>query len=149
MTHLQTIQTTNNVSPNIHENSKLQIKKHKVTILSKIRNLNRKSKPIRPKATKHQEPNLQQNQLWPQKFCKLSHQQFIAQISRLAQYPNHHQQTKLHIRRIANLFVKLLESGMSQSPVSSIIKGGMGNASLMIINIFTKHKTRYTLGVST
>ena len=61
MTHLQTIQTTNNMSPNIHENSKLQINKHKVTILSKIRNLNRKSKPIRPKATKHQEPNLQYN----------------------------------------------------------------------------------------
>ena len=153
MTHLQTIQTTNNVSPNIHENSKLQIKKHKVTILSKIcnlnKNLNRKSKSIRPKANKPQEPNLEQNQLWPQKFCKLSHQQFMAQISHLAQYSNHHQQTKLHARCIANLFVKLLESGMSQSPVSSIIKGGMGNASLMIISIFTKHKTCYTLGVST
>ena len=59
MTHLQTIQTTNNVSPNIHENLKLQINKHKVTIFSKIRNLNRKSKSIRPKANKHQEPNLQ------------------------------------------------------------------------------------------
>ena len=42
MTHLQTIQTTNHVSPNIHENPKLQINKHKITILSKIRNPNRK-----------------------------------------------------------------------------------------------------------
>ena len=58
MTHLQTIQTTNNVSPNIHENLKLQINKHKVTIFSKIRNLNRKYRPIMPKANKPQEPNL-------------------------------------------------------------------------------------------
>ena len=42
MIHLQTIQTTNHVSPNIHENPKLQINKHKITILSKIRNPNRK-----------------------------------------------------------------------------------------------------------
>ena len=41
MTHLQTIQTTNNMSPNIHENSKLQINKHKVMILSKVCNLNK------------------------------------------------------------------------------------------------------------
>ena len=63
MTHLQIIQTTSNASPNIHENPKLQINKHKVTILSKIcnlnRNLNRKSRPIKPKANKPQEPNLQ------------------------------------------------------------------------------------------
>ena len=59
MTHLQTIQTTNNVSPNIHENSKLQINKHKVTILSKIRNLNKKSRLITSKSNKPQEPNLQ------------------------------------------------------------------------------------------
>ena len=64
MKHLQTIQTTNHVSQNIHENPKLQINKHKVTILinkhnvtilSKIRNLNkninRKSRLITPKAT--------------------------------------------------------------------------------------------------
>ena len=37
MTHLQTIHTTN-----IHETPKLQINKHKVTILCKIRNLNKK-----------------------------------------------------------------------------------------------------------
>ena len=42
MTHLQAIQTTDHVSPNIHEDPKLQINKHKITILSKIRNLNRK-----------------------------------------------------------------------------------------------------------
>ena len=59
MTHLQTIQTTNHVSPNIHKNQKLQISKHKITILSKICNLNRKSRPIMPKANKPQEPNLQ------------------------------------------------------------------------------------------
>ena len=57
MTHLQAIKTTNHVSPNIHENPKLQINKHKITILSKIRNLNRKSRPIMPKANKPQEPN--------------------------------------------------------------------------------------------
>ena len=54
MTHLQTIHTTN-----IHETPKLQINKHKVTILSKIRTLNRKSRPIVPKSNKPQEPNLQ------------------------------------------------------------------------------------------
>ena len=59
MTHLQIIQTTNHVSPNIHETPKLQINKHKVTILSKIRTLNRKSRPIVPKSNKPQEPNLQ------------------------------------------------------------------------------------------
>ena len=59
MTHLRIIQTTNHVSPNIHETPKLQINKHKVTILSKIRNLNRKSRPIMPKSNKPQEPNLQ------------------------------------------------------------------------------------------
>ena len=58
MTHLQTIQTTNHVSPNICENPKLQINKHKVMILSKIRNLNKKSRHIMPKANKPQEPNL-------------------------------------------------------------------------------------------
>ena len=58
MTHLQTIQTTNHVSPNIHENPKPQINKHKITILSKIHNLNRKYRPIMPKANKPQEPNL-------------------------------------------------------------------------------------------
>lgn len=58
MTHLQTIQTTNYVSPNIHANLELQINKHKITILSKIRNLNRKSRLIMPKADKPQEPNL-------------------------------------------------------------------------------------------
>ena len=57
MTHLQTIQTTNQLSPNMHKNPKLQINKYKVTILSKIRNLNRKSTPIMPKANKPQEPN--------------------------------------------------------------------------------------------
>ena len=36
-------------------------------------------------------------------------------------------------------FVKLLESGMCKSPVSSIINGDRENVSLMIINIFTKH----------
>ena len=46
MTNLQTTQTTNHMSPNIHENPKLQINKHKVMILSKISNLNRKSRPI-------------------------------------------------------------------------------------------------------
>ena len=58
MTHLQTIQTTNHVSPNIHENPKLQINKHKVMILSKIRNLNKKSRSITPEANKPQVPNL-------------------------------------------------------------------------------------------
>ena len=58
MTHLQTIQTTNHVSPNIHENPNVQINKHKVMILSKIRNLNRKSRPIMLEANKPQEPNL-------------------------------------------------------------------------------------------
>ena len=52
MTHLQTIQTTNQVSPNIHKNPKLQINKHKVMILSEIHNLNRKSRPTTPKANK-------------------------------------------------------------------------------------------------
>ena len=58
MTHLQKIQTTNHMSPNIHENPKFQINKHIVTILSKIHNLNRESRPITPKANKPQEPNL-------------------------------------------------------------------------------------------
>ena len=58
MTHLQTIQTTNHVSPNIHENPKFQINKHKVMILSKIHNLNRKSKSITPETNKPQMPNL-------------------------------------------------------------------------------------------
>ena len=42
MTHLQAIQTTNHVSPNTHENPMLQINKHKIMILSKIHNLNKK-----------------------------------------------------------------------------------------------------------
>ena len=51
--------TKNHVSPNIHENPKPQINKHKVMILSKIHNLNKKSRPIMPKANKPQKPNLQ------------------------------------------------------------------------------------------
>ena len=58
MTYLQVIQTTNHVSPNIYENPKPQINKHKITILSKIHNLNKKYRPIMPKANKPQEPNL-------------------------------------------------------------------------------------------
>ena len=58
MTHLQKIQTINQVSPNIHKNPKLQINKHKVMVLSKICSLNKKSKPTMPKANKPQEPNL-------------------------------------------------------------------------------------------
>ena len=58
MTHLQTIQTTNQVSPNIHKNPKLQINKHKVMILSEIHKLNRKSRPTTLKTNKPQEPNL-------------------------------------------------------------------------------------------
>ena len=58
MTHLQTIQTTNQVSPNMDKNPKLQINKHNVMTLSEIHNLNRKSRPTMPQAYKPQEPNL-------------------------------------------------------------------------------------------
>ena len=83
MTHLQIIQTTNHVSPNIHENPKLQINKHKVMILSKICNLNRKSRLITPEANKPQEPTSSGISYGLEVFSKLSCQQFITQISHL------------------------------------------------------------------
>ena len=54
MTHLQTIQTTNHVSPNIHENPKSR---------SSLRYVipTENSTPIIPKANKPQESNLQEN----------------------------------------------------------------------------------------
>ena len=57
MTHLQTIHTTNHVSPNIHESAKLQINKHKAMILCKICNLNKKKLGLsRPSLTNLNSP---------------------------------------------------------------------------------------------
>ena len=57
MTHLQAIQTTNHVSPNIHENPKLQTNKHKIMISLRYIISTENSRPIMHKANKHQEPN--------------------------------------------------------------------------------------------